>query len=141
MSGLLNEPKWGHLRDLHKAIKLCEPALVSVDPTVTWPGKNLEVRTILWCDLWRILKRLVENLFTVCFNFILGTCVQDFCYLCCIPCKLWHQIFLNNYIWKWKIWPPTLVCQHPSWLQNWSFQHCKSKTMLFVKLILFYRGV
>ncbi|CAJ1941689.1 unnamed protein product [Sphenostylis stenocarpa] len=41
--GLLNEPKWGHLRDLHKAIKLCEPALVSVDPTVTWPGKNLEV--------------------------------------------------------------------------------------------------
>ncbi|WVZ12992.1 hypothetical protein V8G54_017522, partial [Vigna mungo] len=41
--GLLNEPKWGHLRDLHKAIKLCEPALVSVDPTVTWPGQNLEV--------------------------------------------------------------------------------------------------
>lgn len=46
MSGLLNEPKWGHLRDLHKAIKLCEPALVSVDPTVTWPGQNLEVRTL-----------------------------------------------------------------------------------------------
>nr|KYP36940.1 Beta-galactosidase [Cajanus cajan] len=41
--GLLNEPKWGHLRDLHKAIKLCEPALVSVDPTVSWPGNNLEV--------------------------------------------------------------------------------------------------
>ncbi|XP_027329281.1 beta-galactosidase-like [Abrus precatorius] len=41
--GLLNEPKYGHLRDLHKAIKLCEPALVSVDPTVTWPGNNLEV--------------------------------------------------------------------------------------------------
>ncbi|WJX91005.1 hypothetical protein P8452_72843 [Trifolium repens] len=41
--GLLNQPKWGHLRDLHKAIKLCEPALLSVDPTVTWPGKNLEV--------------------------------------------------------------------------------------------------
>ncbi|KAF7806723.1 beta-galactosidase-like isoform X1 [Senna tora] len=41
--GLLNEPKWGHLRDLHKAIKLCEPVLVSVDPQVTWPGTNLEV--------------------------------------------------------------------------------------------------
>ncbi|XP_061361491.1 beta-galactosidase [Gastrolobium bilobum] len=40
--GLLNEPKWGHLRDLHKAIKLCEQALISVDPTVTWPGNNLE---------------------------------------------------------------------------------------------------
>ncbi|PSS20808.1 Beta-galactosidase [Actinidia chinensis var. chinensis] len=41
--GLPREPKWGHLRDLHKAIKLCEPALVSSYPTVTWPGKNLEV--------------------------------------------------------------------------------------------------
>ncbi|CAI8589851.1 unnamed protein product [Vicia faba] len=41
--GLINEPKWGHLRDLHKAIKQCESALVSVDPTVSWPGKNLEV--------------------------------------------------------------------------------------------------
>ncbi|KAH9762931.1 Beta-galactosidase 12 [Citrus sinensis] len=40
--GLLNEPKWGHLRDLHKAIKLCEPALVSVDPTVKSLGKNQE---------------------------------------------------------------------------------------------------
>ncbi|KAK9287776.1 hypothetical protein L1049_016216 [Liquidambar formosana] len=29
--GLLSQPKWGHLRDLHAAIKLCEPALVAVD--------------------------------------------------------------------------------------------------------------
>lgn len=41
--GLLNEPKYGHLRDLHKAIKLCEPALVSADPTVTSLGKSQEV--------------------------------------------------------------------------------------------------
>ncbi|KAL8481118.1 hypothetical protein ACS0TY_027594 [Phlomoides rotata] len=27
--GLLREPKWGHLKDLHAAIKLCEPALVA----------------------------------------------------------------------------------------------------------------
>lgn len=40
--GLLREPKWGHLRDLHKAIKLCEPALVSADPTVTTLGNNQE---------------------------------------------------------------------------------------------------
>lgn len=40
--GLLNEPKWGHLRDLHKAIKQCEPALVAVDPTVKLIGNNLE---------------------------------------------------------------------------------------------------
>ncbi|THU48761.1 hypothetical protein C4D60_Mb06t02430 [Musa balbisiana] len=36
--GLLRQPKWGHLRDLHKAIKMCEPALVSADPTVTKLG-------------------------------------------------------------------------------------------------------
>ncbi|KAL8102570.1 hypothetical protein AgCh_027184 [Apium graveolens] len=40
--GLPREPKWGHLRDLHKAIKLCEPALVSAYPTVWSLGKNLE---------------------------------------------------------------------------------------------------
>ncbi|VAI57128.1 unnamed protein product [Triticum turgidum subsp. durum] len=32
--GLLRQPKWGHLRDLHKAIKQAEPVLVSGDPTV-----------------------------------------------------------------------------------------------------------
>ncbi|KAK1358396.1 Beta-galactosidase [Heracleum sosnowskyi] len=31
--GLLRQPKWGHLKDLHRAIKLCETALVSGDPT------------------------------------------------------------------------------------------------------------
>ncbi|XP_058729345.1 beta-galactosidase-like [Vicia villosa] len=41
--GLLNEPKWGHLKYLHKVIKQCEPVLVSADSTVYWPGKNLEV--------------------------------------------------------------------------------------------------
>ncbi|KAK4853138.1 hypothetical protein QYF36_004428 [Acer negundo] len=40
--GLLREPKWGHLRDLHKAIKLCEPALVSADPVYSSLGKNQE---------------------------------------------------------------------------------------------------
>eukprot|EP00257_Ricinus_communis_P002697 XP_002514108.2 beta-galactosidase [Ricinus communis] len=40
--GLTRDPKWGHLRDLHKAIKLCEPALVSVDPTVKSLGSNQE---------------------------------------------------------------------------------------------------
>ncbi|XP_071723049.1 beta-galactosidase-like isoform X2 [Rutidosis leptorrhynchoides] len=40
--GLIREPKWGHLRDLHKAIKLCEPSLVSADPTVTKLGNNQE---------------------------------------------------------------------------------------------------
>ncbi|OIW19190.1 hypothetical protein TanjilG_04933 [Lupinus angustifolius] len=29
--GQLSEPKWGHLKDLHAALKLCEPALVAAD--------------------------------------------------------------------------------------------------------------
>ncbi|KAI4380756.1 hypothetical protein MLD38_006909 [Melastoma candidum] len=41
--GLTRLPKWSHLRDMHRAIKQCEPALVSADPTVSWPGKNQEV--------------------------------------------------------------------------------------------------
>ncbi|KAG5099001.1 hypothetical protein JHK82_048855 [Glycine max] len=36
--GLIREPKYGHLKDLHKAIKQCEHALVSSDPTVTSLG-------------------------------------------------------------------------------------------------------
>ncbi|KAK8535407.1 hypothetical protein V6N13_081542 [Hibiscus sabdariffa] len=40
--GLKREPKWGHLRDLHKAIKSSEPALVSANPTVTYLGRNQE---------------------------------------------------------------------------------------------------
>ncbi|WOK95772.1 beta-galactosidase 2 isoform X1 [Canna indica] len=40
--GLLRQPKWGHLKDLHKVIKLCEPALVSGDPVVTSLGSYQE---------------------------------------------------------------------------------------------------
>ena len=47
MIGLPNEPKWGHLRDLHRAIKLSEAALVSSDPAVTSLGNNLEVTSMI----------------------------------------------------------------------------------------------
>ncbi|XP_076919131.1 beta-galactosidase 8-like [Bidens hawaiensis] len=40
--GAPREPKWGHLKDLHKAIKLCEEALVATDPTTTSLGQNVE---------------------------------------------------------------------------------------------------
>ncbi|XP_076884396.1 beta-galactosidase 8-like [Bidens hawaiensis] len=40
--GAPRQPKWGHLKDLHKAIKLCEDALVATDPTTTSLGQNLE---------------------------------------------------------------------------------------------------
>lgn len=40
--GLVRQPKWGHLRDVHKAIKLCEPALIATDPSYTSLGPNVE---------------------------------------------------------------------------------------------------
>ncbi|KAF5930961.1 hypothetical protein HYC85_031834 [Camellia sinensis] len=40
--GLLRQPKWGHLKDLHKSIKLCEEAMVATEPTITSLGSNLE---------------------------------------------------------------------------------------------------
>ncbi|XP_059429427.1 beta-galactosidase 8-like [Corylus avellana] len=40
--GILRQPKWGHLKDVHKAVKLCEEALVATNPTVTSLGSNLE---------------------------------------------------------------------------------------------------
>ncbi|RWR79133.1 beta-galactosidase 3-like protein [Cinnamomum micranthum f. kanehirae] len=36
--GLIRQPKYGHLKELHRAIKLCEPALISADPIVTSLG-------------------------------------------------------------------------------------------------------
>ncbi|CAN6479316.1 unnamed protein product [Victoria cruziana] len=40
--GVVRQPKWGHLKDLHSSIKLCEDALVAGDPTFTSLGPNLE---------------------------------------------------------------------------------------------------
>ncbi|KAK9271001.1 hypothetical protein L1049_026589 [Liquidambar formosana] len=36
--GLIRQPKYGHLKELHRAVKLCERSLVSSDPTVTSLG-------------------------------------------------------------------------------------------------------
>ncbi|XP_078438896.1 beta-galactosidase 2-like isoform X2 [Wolffia australiana] len=40
--GLLRQPKWGHLRDLHRAIKMSEPAIISADCTQISFGDNQE---------------------------------------------------------------------------------------------------
>ncbi|KAK1353459.1 hypothetical protein POM88_052594 [Heracleum sosnowskyi] len=41
--GLIRQPKYGHLKELHQAIKLCEKALIAADPTVTSLGSQQEV--------------------------------------------------------------------------------------------------
>ena len=43
VAGLLRQPKWGHLKDLHNILKKLEVALVATDPTITSLGSNLEV--------------------------------------------------------------------------------------------------
>ncbi|KAL3518368.1 hypothetical protein ACH5RR_020957 [Cinchona calisaya] len=40
--GVARQPKWGHLKDLHAAIKLCEEAMVATDPTISSLGQNVE---------------------------------------------------------------------------------------------------
>lgn len=41
--GIIRQPKWGHLKDVHKAIKLCEDALIATDPKISSLGPNIEV--------------------------------------------------------------------------------------------------
>ncbi|KAG2333244.1 hypothetical protein Bca52824_004424 [Brassica carinata] len=45
--GLTREPKYSHLKALHKVIKLSEPALVSADATVTYLGAKQEAH-VFW---------------------------------------------------------------------------------------------
>jgi len=40
--GYIRQPKWGHLKELHKAIKLSEPALIRGRVNTTLLGKHLE---------------------------------------------------------------------------------------------------
>ncbi|XP_058088945.1 beta-galactosidase 13-like [Magnolia sinica] len=40
--GFQKEPKWGHLRDLHSALRLCRKALLWGLPTIHTMGKDLE---------------------------------------------------------------------------------------------------
>ncbi|KAG6603934.1 Beta-galactosidase 3, partial [Cucurbita argyrosperma subsp. sororia] len=40
MIGLIRQPKYGHLKELHRAVKMCEKALVSADPIVTSLGSS-----------------------------------------------------------------------------------------------------
>lgn len=46
-AGLIRQPKYGHLKELHRAVHLCENALVSTDPTVTSLGGLQEVLLLI----------------------------------------------------------------------------------------------
>ena len=51
---MIREPKYGHLKNLHRAIKLCEPALVSSDPTVTSLGAYEQVGLFVYSMIFFI---------------------------------------------------------------------------------------
>ena len=47
MIGLIRQPKYGHLKELHRAVKMCEKALVSADPIVTSLGSSQQVHLFI----------------------------------------------------------------------------------------------
>ncbi|KAH1224976.1 Beta-galactosidase 8 [Glycine max] len=67
--GFIRQPKWGHLKDVHKAIKLCEEALIATDPTITSLGPNIEAavyKTGVVCAAF--LANIATSDATVTFN-------------------------------------------------------------------------
>jgi hypothetical protein len=43
LAGLQREPKWGHLKDLHRALNLCKKALLWGNPNVQKLSADVEV--------------------------------------------------------------------------------------------------
>ncbi|KAK3038358.1 hypothetical protein RJ639_031454 [Escallonia herrerae] len=67
--GLIRQPKWGHLKDLHDAIKLCEPALVAVDSAqylklgpMQEVCATLDFSSIVWMIFWFTYNHQVVGL-------------------------------------------------------------------------------
>lgn len=44
--GLIRQPKWGHLKELHAAIKLCSKPLLSGEQATFPLGEHQEVRAL-----------------------------------------------------------------------------------------------
>ena len=68
MTGFLSQPKWGHLKDLHAAIKLCSHTILSGVATIAALGQQQEVRLAisflsdaahLICHIELFLKQLL----------------------------------------------------------------------------------
>lgn len=68
LSGLVREPKYSHLKEFHRAIKLCEDILVSADPNVTSLGRYAEVslcRSFL-CSVTTLCLLALKDFFLIC---------------------------------------------------------------------------
>lgn len=58
LSGLARLPKWGHLKELHESIKLCEPILVHGHPVSISLGPHQEVLFCSECANLELSKRM-----------------------------------------------------------------------------------
>ncbi|XP_024542252.1 beta-galactosidase 8 isoform X1 [Selaginella moellendorffii] len=66
LTGMLRQPKWGHLKELHAALKLCETALTSNDPVYYTLGRMQEAH--VYSD--GSLEANFSNLATPCAAFL-----------------------------------------------------------------------
>ncbi|XP_039126405.1 beta-galactosidase 6-like isoform X2 [Dioscorea cayenensis subsp. rotundata] len=67
--GIIRQPKWGHLKELHKAIKLCEKALVATDPTSSFLAPNVEAHVYNTTGCAAFLANIgIQSDVTVIFN-------------------------------------------------------------------------
>lgn len=81
IAGFIRQPKWGHLRDLHKAIKLCEAALVATDPTGSSLGPNLEVtNAVFYCPFLHNLNE-ISYFATMAVQFVPLMCYYSYLWL------------------------------------------------------------
>lgn len=94
IAGLLRQPKWGHLRNMHRAIKQAEPALVSGDPTIRSIGNYEKVKLSLrisptWqCDCAKCKNKKHQQIF-MDRSIFPGICLQVKEWsLCCVPVEL-----------------------------------------------------
>ncbi|XLT05987.1 hypothetical protein HN51_044736 [Arachis hypogaea] len=68
--GIIRQPKWGHLKDLHNFIKLCEEALIATDPAVTSFHPNVKVVVYKIDNVCAVYINTTNNLTTETFFFL-----------------------------------------------------------------------
>lgn len=81
-TGLINQPKWGHLKELHLAIKASSYPLLSGNYTSFSLGQQQMVILLLHQN--RNELEIIKNNFRNIEKFLLGICFPGNKYLCCI---------------------------------------------------------
>lgn len=110
--GMFRQPKYGHLKDLHRAIKLCEHALVTSDPTVTSLGAYEQVGLFVYSMIFFTNRDDVSELNygnSPGSRFLFGTWK-----VCCFSCKLPYKFCSYSGVQQYALHSASLVNKHPS---------------------------